>query len=306
MTDADGIVTYLIGTGIDITRQRQAEEALRLAHGALEERVAARTEQLRNTVDKLLREIIERERAESSLQKSEARFTAFMRNLPGSAVMRDRAGRFLFANEAWELELGRRPGESLGKTLDDLWPAEIAVKLKELDREVLAENRAVQAMVELPVRGEKRTFLSYRFPIRTGPGEVEMIGAIGIDITDRLKAEEARDRLIEIMEATPDFIGSADWEGRLFYLNRAAREMLGLGAEEDVSALHFDDTMPAWAVERILAVGQPVYLKEGVWQGESAMRRRDGSGNSRVPGDPGPPGRGRAGQILFDHLPGHQ
>ena len=277
LTDADGIVTYLIGTGIDITRQRQAEEALRLAHGALEERVAARTEQLRNTVDKLLREIIERERAESSLQKSEARFTAFMRNLPGSAVMRDRAGRFLFANEAWELELGRRPGESLGKTLDDLWPAEIAVKLKELDREVLVENRAIQAMVELPVRGEKRSFLSYRFPIRTGPGEVEMIGAIGIDITDRLKAEEARDRLIEIMEATPDFIGSADWEGQIFYLNRAAREMLGLGAEEDVSALHFDDTMPAWAVERILAVGQPVYLKEGVWQGESAMRRRDGA-----------------------------
>ena len=35
--------------------------------------------------------------------------------------------------------------------------------------------------------------------------------------------------------------------------------------------------MPAWAVERILAVGQPVYLKEGVWQGESAMRRRDGA-----------------------------
>ena len=47
LTDADGKVTYIIGTGIDITRQRQAEEALRLAHDALEERVAARTEQLR-------------------------------------------------------------------------------------------------------------------------------------------------------------------------------------------------------------------------------------------------------------------
>ena len=142
MTDADGKVTYIIGTGIDITRQRQAEEALRQAHDELEERVAARTEQLRYTVDKLLKEIIERERAETNLQKSEARFAAFMRNLPGSAIMRDRAGRFLFANEAWELTLGRRPGESLGKTVDDLWPPEIAAKLKELDRQVLSEKQA--------------------------------------------------------------------------------------------------------------------------------------------------------------------
>ena len=276
LKDADGKVTYIIGTGIDITRQRQAEEALRLAHDALEERVAARTEQLRHTVDKLLMEIIERERAETSLQKSEARFTAFMRNMPGSAVMRDRAGRFLFANEAWELALGRRPGESLGKTVDDLWPPEIAEKLKALDRQVLVENQPVQAMVELPVQGETRTYLSYRFPIRTGPGEVEMIGAIGIDITERLKAEEARDRLIEIMEATPDFIGSADWEGRLFYLNLAAREMLGLGAEEDFTGWHFDDAMPAWAVDQILTKGRPVYMREGFWQGESAIRRRDG------------------------------
>ena len=277
MTDDKGTVTYVIGTGIDITRQRQAEEALRQAHDELEQRVAARTEQLRQTVDKLLLEIIERERAETNLQKSEARFAAFMRNLPGSAIMRDRAGRFLFANEAWELSLGRRPGESLGKTLDDLWPPKIAAGLKELDRQVLAENRALESIVELPVHGEKRTYLSHRFPIRNLEGEVEMVGAIGIDITERLKAEEARDRLIEILEATPDFVGSADREGRLFYLNRAAREMLGLGLEDDFTSLSYGETMPAWAVDRILSQGRPVYLQEGVWQGESAIRRRDGS-----------------------------
>ena len=277
LADEKGTVRYIIGTGIDITRQRQAEEALRQAHDELEQRVATRTEQLRQTVDKLLLEIIERERAETNLQKSEARFAAFMRNLPGSAIMRDRAGRFLFANEAWELTLGRRPGESLGKTLDDLWPPEIAAGLKELDRQVLAENRPLESIVELPVHGEKRTFLSHRFPIRNLEGEVEMVGAIGIDITERLKAEEARDRLIEILEATPDFVGSADREGRLFYLNRAAREMLGLGLEEDFTALSYGETMPAWAVDRILSQGRPVYLQEGVWQGESAIRRRDGS-----------------------------
>ena len=191
--------------------------------------------------------------------------------------MRDRAGRYLFANEAWELQLGRRPGESLGKTVDDLWPPEIAQKLKELDEQVLLENRPLETMVELPVNDEKRTYLSYRFPIRNLVGEVEMIGAIGIDITDRLKAEEARDRLIEIVEATPDFIGSANLEGQVFYLNRAAREMLGLGAEDDFTALSYSDTMPAWARDRLLTEGQPVYMRGDFWRGESAIRRRDGS-----------------------------
>ena len=126
--------------------------------------------------------------------------------------------------------MGRRPGESLGKTLDDLWPPEIAAGLKELDRQVLAGNRALECMVDLRSTARSAPFLSHRFPIRNLEGEVEMVGAIGIDITERLKAEEARDRLIEILEATPDFVGSADREGRLFYPDPGGREMFGARA----------------------------------------------------------------------------
>ena len=276
LTDADGAVTYIIGTGIDITRQRRAEEALRHARDELERRVTSRTEQLRHTVDKLLQEIADRERAEARLRESEARFAAFMKHLPGSAIMRDREGRFLFVNESWEKILGRQPGESLGKTVDDFWPPEVAQRLKEFDREVLSQNRPLESEVELFVGGKKRTFLTHRFPIRGETGQVEMVGAIGIDITDRLKAEEARDRLIEILEATPDFVGSADREGQLFYLNRAAREMLGLTAMDDVTDLTFLDTQPPWALDRILSEGQAIYAREGVWQGETAILCRDG------------------------------
>ena len=34
--------------------------------------------------------------------------------------------------------------------------------------------------------------------------------------------------------------------------------------------------MPAWAVDHVLSEGKPVYLREGFWQGESAIRRRNG------------------------------
>ena len=276
LTDAEGEVLYIIGTGIAITEQRRAEEALRRAHAELELRVAARTQQLRHTVDKLLQEIADRERAEARLKESEARFAAFMKHLPGSAIMRDREGRFLFVNESWEKILGRRPGESLGKTVDDYWPPEVAHRLKEFDRQVLSQNRPLESEVELLVGGKMRTFLTYRFPIRGETGQVEMVGAIGIDITDRLKAEEVRDRLIEILEATPDFVGSADRGGQLFYLNRAAREMLGLSATVDITGMTFSDTQFPWAIDRNLSEGQATYAREGVWQGETAILCRDG------------------------------
>ena len=74
--------------------------------------MAARTEQLRQTVDKLLLEMHRTGTGRNQSPESEARFAAFMRNLPGSAIMRDRAGRFLFANEAWELIWGAGRGKA--------------------------------------------------------------------------------------------------------------------------------------------------------------------------------------------------
>lgn len=50
---ADGTVEYVIGTGIDVTERRRAEEALQQAHAALEQRVQERTAELAEANDEL-------------------------------------------------------------------------------------------------------------------------------------------------------------------------------------------------------------------------------------------------------------
>ena len=63
-----GEIISWAGINLDISRIKQAEEALQRAHDELEKRVRERTEELSRTNVQLLKEIDERKRAEESLQ----------------------------------------------------------------------------------------------------------------------------------------------------------------------------------------------------------------------------------------------
>ena len=70
-------------------------------------------------------------------------------------------------------------------------------------------------------------------------------------VTERRKIEAERSRLVAILEATPDFVGSSSVANRGLYVNRGGRELLGFGANEDLSALGFADIYSASAYRRI-------------------------------------------------------
>jgi PAS domain S-box-containing protein len=94
-------------------------------------------------------------------------------------------------------------------------------------------------------------------------------------LKQQAKAEQAQ--LAAIIEATTDIVGRMDPEGRLNYLNRAGRELLGIGAEEDLlTGKMLTDYQPAWASERVLNEGLPAARRQGAWRGETAFLARDG------------------------------
>ena len=90
-------------------------------------------------------------------------------------------------------------------------------------------------------------------------------------LDERLVADAARDRLTFILEATSDFVATADMSGRLLYLNRSAREFLGYTADQDVSDRRLVDWYPRSATITIESEGLPTALKEGVWSGETPI-----------------------------------
>ncbi|HWA88045.1 MAG TPA: response regulator [Opitutus sp.] len=92
----------------------------------------------------------------------------------------------------------------------------------------------------------------------------------------RISAVEAdRARLSAILENTPDFVGISTPEGKVFYLNHAARRLLGLGNGPLPETFTVADYRPpefAAAAREHLALA----VRDGSWSGESILRDRAG------------------------------
>jgi len=83
-------------------------------------------------------------------------------------------------------------------------------------------------------------------------------------------------RLTAIFDATSDYVGTATPDRKLLHINRAGRKMLGIAADEDISALTVADVHPAWMAEALGKVAMASAARDGVWQGESVLLARDG------------------------------
>jgi PAS domain S-box-containing protein len=61
------------------------------------------------------------------------------------------------------------------------------------------------------------------------------------------RVEQARDDLVQLIERSNDFVGTADLDGHLTYMNSAAKRMIGFAAERDARDLHLSECIaPDW------------------------------------------------------------
>ncbi len=122
--------------------------------------------------------------------------------------------------------------------------------------------------------GTSRHIIAHGECLRDPDGKIGVMWGTAQDITDRKAAEQDRVRLLQIIEATPDFVGISDLRGRLMYINLAGRELLGLEEGELPNSIF--RYYPSWARKLIHKVGIPTALREGMWLGESAFLSPDG------------------------------
>ncbi|HYV94860.1 MAG TPA: PAS domain S-box protein [Chitinophagales bacterium] len=96
------------------------------------------------------------------------------------------------------------------------------------------------------------------------------------DITELREKKIEEQRLISIIEASPFLVAMMDASG-IRYMNVHGKTMLGYGAGDDVSKLTVNDLMSKECAELILREAMPAASKNGVWDGQTTFRRKDGS-----------------------------
>jgi len=97
------------------------------------------------------------------------------------------------------------------------------------------------------------------------------------EIEDRKRAEAERTRLIAILESTSDMVSMATPDGTMAYINKAGRNLLGWADDEDLSERKIVDCHPEDMANTIVKEGLAIAAKTGVWAGETALLREDGT-----------------------------
>ncbi|MGV3531656.1 MAG: PAS domain-containing protein [Chthoniobacteraceae bacterium] len=112
--------------------------------------------------------------------------------------------------------------------------------------------------------------------IRDENGRVVQIIGAARDVTARKRDEQSSARLARILEATPDVVGISNLAGDVLYLNRAARELAGMREDASVLSQNIKDMHPEWAYEIVRHEGIPCAIRDGAWEGETALIAGDG------------------------------
>ncbi len=154
------------------------------------------TRRLRELYDDLSEQIGATGRAYRALEESQQLLQASVDNTVNLFVALDRDGRFLLVNRRLEDLFGVRRDEMRGRTSAAL-PRDLAEVVDALAREALAGTpaRPVERDAQLRVGGVPHHYHLLAFPLTHGGRRPFGAGIVGVDLTERVKAEEEHRRL---------------------------------------------------------------------------------------------------------------
>ncbi|GEM_PF-3214945 len=190
---------------LDTTERSKAEKALIEAHDELEQRVEERTHELIEINRALQAEIADRIRMEEALSAERQRFSEVLDMLPAYLVLLSPEYEVPFANRYFRERFGEAEGRKCFRYLfDRTEPCEVCETFK-----VLKTLAPLQWEWTGP---DGRYYQIHDFPFPAGDGST-LIMEVGIDITERKKAEEALQKAydeleIRVQERTRDLMHS--------------------------------------------------------------------------------------------------
>ncbi|MFC1996352.1 GAF domain-containing protein [Chloroflexota bacterium] len=232
LTDNGGRITGTLSSGEDITEQLQAEFTLRESE----------------------------ERFRSIVQSSPMGMHLYSLETDGQLI-------FIGSNPAADEILWVNNAQFIGKTIEEAFPALVDTEIPEIYRRVAADGKTWHT-TQITYQDEWISGVFEIYAVQTSPGKM---AAIFLDISERKRALEEQERLVNILEASPDVVATATLSGHIIYLNKAGQRMFGLQDEHNLLDL---EDIQQQSIKEYLRINQEsidTALLYGIWSGESVI-----------------------------------
>ena len=171
-----------------IEEQRIRQENIADNTRALLRRIIAENSDLLSLLEEKNNEL---ERFATNLCYSKAQLRGILEHSPLFISLKDPHGAYLLASPCLEKALGLSTNGITGLTDQDIFPAEQATQLGEMERQAMEKLKSVGKELSLKIAGQTRAILVTTYPLLNQNGTPWALGSIAMDITDkrRLQAE---------------------------------------------------------------------------------------------------------------------
>ncbi len=178
---------------VNVLQRKQAEDALRKAHGELEQRIAKRTTDLTRTNEELREEIEKHKKTEKELEKSEQKYRDLVEKLTDVFFTTDKNGVISYVNPAIESLIGYSPSKVIGKHFIELFHTEDKHIAVESIRKTLFSQDVKNECRVYTKAGETRWVRTSIQPVFTGK---KVTGLRGM-LTDITQSKLIQEHLIQ-------------------------------------------------------------------------------------------------------------
>ncbi|MFU8796194.1 MAG: PAS domain S-box protein [Dehalococcoidia bacterium] len=227
-------------------------------------------------------DITRRKEAEEALRRSEEKHRTILEEMEDSYFEVDLGGHITFVNSSTCRDLGYSKNELIGMSYKHFTAEEDIESVYQMFNEVYRAGTPNRGFSWKTVRkdgdyGYAETSVS---PLRNDEGEIIGFRGVGRDVGERKRAEEALRAQTayfqQLFDSSPDAIVMMDTDDRVLRVNRGFEALFGYGAEEVTGRSLDGFIIPEDLLEESSISSQTV-RHGGVVRKETERRRKDGS-----------------------------